>query len=94
MQMFRELIKEQGLKGPDEMRNAEYNPPRQSENRIVPKSFTRMQQFTGGETDYKEWSFDMETTVESVCPGFNEMIREYMEGNDAGQTLRLSTVQT
>ena len=86
MEMFRALIREQGLRVPKEKRNTDYKPPRQSEIRIEPKSFTRMQQFTGGETDYKERSFDIETIVESVCPGFNEMIREYMEGNDAGKT--------
>ena len=48
MRMFRELIKEQGLRGPEEKRNTEYKPPRQSENRSEPKSFARMQQFTGG----------------------------------------------
>ena len=39
----------------------------------------------GGHKDYKEWSFDIEATVESVCPGFKSMIREYMQGEDAGK---------
>ena len=86
MKMFRDLIPNQGLRVPEERRQTEYKPQRQHENRIEPKSFATMQQITGGETDYKEWSSDMETNVESVCPGFNGMLREYMEGNEAGKT--------
>ena len=52
---------------------------KQSENRIEHKLFSRIEKFSGGESDYKEWKFDIEITVESVCPGFKAILNEFMK---------------
>ena len=85
MKMFKDLLESKGMRTPEKEWSTAYKPPRQHENRIEAKSFSRMSQFVGGETDYKEWSFDIETTVESVCPGFNAMLQTYMAGAEAGK---------
>ena len=85
MKMFKDMMKEQGFRTGEKTWSSEYKPPRLHENRIEAKSFSRMSQFVGGETDYKEWMFDIETTVESVCPGFNAMLKQYMASPGAGK---------
>ena len=54
-------------------------PTKQSENRIEHKSFTRMDKFSGGELSYKEWKFNIEITVESICPGPKALLNGYLE---------------
>ena len=49
---------------------------RQHENRLEPKSFQRMSQFAGAEGLYREWSFDLLITAESVCPGITAMVEQ------------------
>ena len=54
MNMFKDLMSNQGFSRAEKHYPTEYKPPRQRENRIEAKSFQRMTQFVGGETDYKE----------------------------------------
>ena len=49
------------------------------QNKIDPKSFSRIEQFQGGESGYKDWAMDVIRTTESVCPGFRAMVTEYMK---------------
>ena len=53
-------------------------PSKLNDNRIDPKMLSRVNKFEGGESGYKEWALDIEITVESMCPGFREMLNTYM----------------
>ena len=48
------------------------------ENKIDPKNLNRVNKFEGGD-GYKEWALDILVTVETMCPGFREMLNEYMK---------------
>ena len=91
MQMTERLIREMressgggGSGGGSGGGNSDKTQRRPHENRLEPKSFHRMEQYIGGEGLYKDWSFDVLQTAESVCPGFNKMIQTYMEGKVTG----------
>ena len=80
MEMFNRLMNKTSEK------ESRTNPERQSkphENRIELKSFYRMEAFSGLEANYKKWSFNILTTAEAICPGFQEMVKKYMETKDA-----------
>ena len=73
MEMFNRLMDKSTEK------ESKTNPERQakpSENRIELKSFYRMEAFSGLEANYKKWSFNILTTAEAICPGFQEMVKK------------------
>ena len=51
MKMLKDLMELKGMRTPEKEWSTEYKPPRQHVNRIEAKSFSRMNQFVGGETD-------------------------------------------
>ena len=81
MDMFKEF---QNSSTEKETKKTPERQTKQSENRIELKSFYRMDAFSGLEANYKNWSSNILTTAESVCPGFQQMVKIYMEGKETG----------
>ena len=80
MEMFNRLMNKSTEKESKTYPDRQAKP---SENRIELKSFYRMEAFSGLEANYKKWSFNILTTAEAICPGFQEMVKKYMETKEA-----------
>ena len=57
-------------------------PRKPHENRLDPKNFSRIPNFSGGESNYREWALTVERTAEATSPGMRAMITMYMDAKD------------
>ena len=66
----------------DKIPASDNNPRKENSPRPDLKNFTRMDKFCGGETAWKEWSFDFKVMVTSINPSLERWLKECENNHD------------